>query len=328
VTRLGVSEAGVDTISIAFRPEREAALDALRATRHREGPQGSLVLDQRGPDGGRVIGWPGYGVIAYEGRLGALLAGDEGDHSLQPSASVRAGATAARAAIADVIGVDPGARAEVRRFDLASELRFAERWEGVAFLRTCEGMCPPKAQVVVHRADDGTPMTVYVKTPQRGQVVNRIYDKGRESGSDPSGLRIRLESQNRPKKAKRWTPDVFAGLDLSPTFGRTMSHYLKHEQVVTAGPDAAVTRLIGKAASGELTVARAERLAGAVAFLKAAGRAAYEDPSREGSSRRRPATRRLKALRDAGISLDYDLPSESVVPVGQLLSSAIERFTV
>jgi hypothetical protein len=327
VSPLAYAGSGVDTVSIAFRPKREGALEAFRRTAHRDGAAGVLVANERGADGGRVMCWPGFGVIALETRLGALLAGDAENHALAPARAIKQAAPTARLVINDVIGSDPGEHAEVRRFDLASELYGDESWEGLALLRTLAGMCPPRSQVTVHYADDHTPMTVYHRTAKRGVVQDRAYDKGRESGSDPPGRRIRLESQNRPKKAERYTPEVLAKLDLAPIFGRTMSHYLQEQEVVAAGPDAALTHLVGKATRGELSLAKAERLVGVVAIMRYAGRTAYQD---EGSSARvnnNRSARRLRALREAGISLDDNLPPEATVPVGQLLTQAIDSFT-
>lgn len=314
-------------MSYAYRPEGESVFAAVRAANHRGGAAGSLVCDERGPDGGRLLAWPGHGLVAYETRLEALLAGDAAHHGLAPVAGLPAGCTAARLAVKDLIGADPGDKAEVRRFDLAAEIRFEQSSEGLAFLASLRGMCPPRARVT-HEVDaSGAVMTAYVRTEKRGVVLSRAYDKGRESGSDPPGHRIRIESQNRPKKAERYRPEVLATLDLSSTFGRTMRHYLTAKQIVAAGPDGAVTEVIAKAHRGELGIARAERLVGSVAFLKHAGRAAYHDPALTAKENNRRSARRLKALRDAGVALEHELPSEAVVPTSDLLRTAISEFT-
>jgi len=148
-----------------------------------------------------------------------------------------------------------------------------------------------------------------------------------ESGSDPPGLRIRVESQNRPPKARRYRPDVLASLDLAPVFGRTMRHYLTAERLVAAGPDGAVAELVAEAQRGRLSMARAEKLAGSVGFLKHAGRAAYHDPALSAKENNRRSARRLKALRDAGVALEHELPPAAVVPTSELLRSAIAEFT-
>ena len=261
-----VSVAGVDTVSYAYRPEGEAPFRAIRRAKHRDGAAGALVCDERGPDGGRLMSWPGHGLIAYETRLGALLAGNAEDHSLAPVAAIGMGSTAARLVVDDLVGVDLGEAVEVRRFDLAAEIRFDQSTEGLAFMASMRGICPPRARVT-HEVDvSGAVMTAYVRTEKRGVVLSRVYDKGRESRSDPPGRRIRVESQNRPPKSRRCRPHVLAELDLAPVFGRTLSHYLTAERVVAAGPDGAVAELVAKAHRGELSLAKAERLVGSMAF--------------------------------------------------------------
>lgn len=326
-TNSRVIASGVDTVSYAFRQKDERALSAFRATAHRGGAAGALITDERGPDGGRVMSWPGHGLLVHESRLGALLAGDGDDHSLVAARELVAGATAARYAIADVIGEDPGSAVEVRRFDLASELRFGAGPDGLAFLDSLVGICPARARVDVVRGDDHHAQTVYVKTAKRGVVLSRVYDKGRESGTDPPGERIRIESQNRPPKARRYSPEVLSQLDLSSTFGRTMTAYLDADEVVAAGPTAAVGQLLSLAHRGDLTFARAQSLIGAVAILQYAGRAGYHDPGVSTKENNRRSSRRLKGLRDAGITLDAELPAEALVPTSKLLRDAIAEFS-
>ena len=334
-----VTASGVDTVSFAFRPEGRSYFDvveAFRAKPHRHGSAGSLVADERGPDGGRVMLFgassgaePGRaGVVAIESRLGALLSMDSEDHRLVAADRLHLGGVTARVLVAEQLGVDPGPATEVRRYDLASELRFRAACDGLAFLRTVAGLVPARARGTVEVNADGSVMTAYARTAKRGVVHARIYDKGRESGSDPPGHRVRIESQNRPPKSRRHHPEALSQLDLKATFGRTMNPYLQADELVVAGADGAVAELVARAVRGEISHNRAERLAGSVAFLKHGGRAVYD---RDGSNRVRNnerSARRLKALRDAGIVLSDELPAESTVPVSELLRDAVSRFTV
>jgi hypothetical protein len=317
----------VDTVSFGYRPTSEAVFAAAKAAPHRPGPAGALICDGRGPDGGRLIVWPGHRLVAYESRLAALLAGDAGEHGLATVSELPAGSGCARLAADEILGADPGEDgAEVRRFDLAAEVLFKQPAEGFAFLASLRGICPPRARTTQEVDVTGAVMTAYVRTERRGVVLSRIYDKGRESGSHRPGLRVRIESQNRPPKAARHTPETLAKLNLAPTFGRTMKHYLTAEQLVTAGPDGAAAELVAKAHKGEIGFLRAERLAGSVAFLKYAGRCAYHDPDNSAKENNRRSARRLKALRDAGIALEHELDPEAVVPVSQIMRDAIEGF--
>ena len=318
----------MDTVSFGYRPSSDAVFAAAKAAPHRPGPAGAIICEKRGPDGGRLIAWPAHGLVAYESRLGALLAGDEREHGLGPVSELPTGSVCARLAADEILGADPGEDgAEVRRFDLAAEIMFRQPPEGLAFLASLRGICPPRARTT-HEVDAaGVVMTAYVRTQGRGVVLSRAYDKGRESGSHPAGLRIRLESQNRPAKAARQTPETLAETNLAPIFGRTMRHYLEAEQLVAAGPDGATAALVAKAHKGEIGIARAERLAGSIAFLKYAGRATYHDPDRSAKENNRRSARRLKALRDAGITLDHELDDEAQVPTSELIRGAVERFT-
>jgi hypothetical protein len=317
---------GLDTTSFAFRGLSSKVVDAFMAKPHRSSAGGSLVTDERGEDGGRLLYWPGHDVMAYESRLGALLAGSGANHELVRAERVPTGAVSARAMASELIGADPGARVEVRRFDLAVELRFENAAEGHVFLRTLGGMCPARHRVTHERDAAGLLMTVYHRTERAGVVKLRAYDKGRESGSDPPGRRVRIERQNRPPKSARFSPDVFAKLDLRGTFASTMSHYLKAEKVVAAGVDGAVSQLVAKAVRGEISPAKAERLAGSIAFLRYGGRAVYDRPGDARKTNLKRSSARLAKLRQAGIALEDELPAESVVPVSELVRQAVEEF--
>jgi hypothetical protein len=323
-----LSSSGVDTVSFAFRPVGSAwfeAVDGFRARPHRFGPAGALIADERGPDGGRLLCYPAFDVLAVETRLAALLALDSECHDLAPARDLVEGERYARSILGQRVGADVG-RCEVRRVDLASELRFGTSAEGLAFLRAVAGFVAPRQRATNEVAVDGSVMTHYARTAKRGVVHARIYDKGRESGSDPPGLRVRIESQNRPPKAKRYSPEVLASLDLTAMFGRTMQPYLHTEELTVAGPDGAVADIAALAVRGDITHARAEKLLGSIVLLKHGGRAVYDRGVSSRVENNKRSSRRLKALRDAGVTLSDELPSEAVVPVSALLRDAISRF--
>jgi hypothetical protein len=208
---------------------------------------------------------------------------------------------------------------EVRRFDLAHEFSFDTGPEGLAFLRTLAGMCPPRRKLDVVTGPDGQPQTVYVRQAKSFVVTERAYDKGVESGSHPPGRRIRYEAQRRPVKSGRMTPQTVASADLRSEFGRSLRPYVNgNESLVAAGPSATVELLMGQVARGELSMTRAERMIGSVEVLRRFGRAVYPDVQQQ--------QRRLRSLRDAGVSLEEELPAAAVVPVGRLLADAVESF--
>ncbi len=321
-----LTASGVDTISYGYRHNDDAVLDAFMDRPAAIGPGGSLILKQRGACGGRAMAYRAHGLVVYESRLGALLASSDECHDLAPSCQTLRGSEVAREQLAKLLRHEPGRCAEVRRFDLAAEVTFEEPAQGFAFLAALVGVCPPRAKINVYKGVDGHVQTVNVVTQGRGVILQRVYDKGRESGSHEPGHRIRLESQNRPAKSARFGPGTFSTLDLAPTYGRTMQHHLNAEELVAAGPDGATDHLVGMATRGELSVARASRLAGDIAFLKYAGRAAFHDPDQPAKINNNRSARRLKALRDAGVTLDEELPSDAVIPVSQLLRDAVNSF--
>jgi hypothetical protein len=323
-----LSSSGVDTVSFAFRPPGRAgfeAVDEFRACSHRLGPAGALIADARGSDGGRVMCFPSSGLLAIETRLAALVAFESESHDLAPVRDLVQGGRNAREIVGGIVGGDLGP-CEVRRADLAAELRFDEAAEGLAFLRGVSGLCPARMRSTLEVAGDGSVMTAYVRTAKRGVVHSRIYDKGRESGSDPPGLRVRIESQNRWPKAKRQSPEVLANRDLRPMFGRTVQPYLQTDEIAVAGPDGAVREIVGRVVRGEMAQARALAVLGTIDMLKYGGRAAFD---RQGSTRvenNRRSSRQLRLLRDEGIVLSELLPPEAVVPVSALLRDCVARF--
>jgi len=280
------------------------------------------VFDERGPGGTRLGAFVGYGVVWLEGRLSALLSGDAGSWALCPKVGLQAADTVAREALERIACVGMfGARecsdGELRRYDLAFEHQFGHGPHGLAFLRTCAELLVPGRKTDVWRGPDGQVQTVYWRTPKRGVVTERIYDKGVESGSHAPGERIRIEVQRRPARAKRQRPAIVARRDLAPEFGRQMAPYLS-EDVVATGLDGAVDELVGKALRGELSMAKMERLVGTLDVLRRYGRAVYPDE--------RQQRRRVADVRNCGVVVDEALPPGATVPVGQLLREAVEAF--
>jgi hypothetical protein len=317
-----VTVSGVDSCSIAFRVAHQDWSDLLLSKPHVRTAHGGVIFRQAGP-GGTKLGAHGRGLVWWEGRLDALLTDSARSWNLRPASDVPAAAQAAAAAFSALAGepMDYGLQApqaEVRRFDLAHEFGFEDGREGLAFLRTLAGMCPPRRKLNVWKGADGQPQTVYGRFERSGVVDFRLYDKGVESGSHPPGERLRYEVQRRPPRSRRHRPEVIGGLDLRGEFGRSIRPYLEGGSVIAAGTKATVGKLAQQAAAGEMSIAKAERLAGTVEFLREYGRAIYGDE--------RKARRRLQGLREAGIALEDELPPDRVVPVGELLREAVESF--
>ena len=244
---------------------------------------------------------------------------DRGDaYALRIPADVPQGARVCELALGLLAGAPVESQCEVRRFDLAHELEFENFRDGLSFLRTAAGLNPPRRMTVPY-IKGGTIQTVYYRLPKSGVVDARLYDKGVESGSHRAGERIRIEAQRRPAKSQRFAPEVLAAdVDLGAEFGRSIIPQLASEELVSAGTGAAFEHLVQQAASGEIGDAKAERLIGTLAIMQRYGRSYYSEPWKQ--------RRRLADLRDAGIALDDVLPSDRIVPVGQLLRDAVESF--
>jgi hypothetical protein len=313
----------LDTCSVAFRPTSQDWTDLLLAQPHRPAAAGGIVFLQKGP-GGTKLGAHGRGLFWLEGRADAVVTDSEDGWNLRPVVDVVDVERIARHAFDELAG-EPAEDyelrppAEVRRFDLAHEFHFDQGADGLAFLRTVAGMCPPRRKLDVWKGQDGQPQTVYVRQAGSAVVTERLYDKGVESKSHAPGERLRYEAQRRPPKSLRMRPDTLASVDLGAEYGRSISAYVKgSEDVIAAGPEATVEHLASQVARGELSVAKAERMIGTVALLRQYGRAIYPEV--------RQQQRRLRGLRDAGVALDTELPPERIVPVGQLLRDSMESF--
>jgi hypothetical protein len=316
-----MSACGVDTISLAWRPRDDHPFDALREVGYKPGPSGAMICRERGPGDERIVAYPANGLLTMEGRMGAILNGDAEDHSLVSAKRAPDAERACERTLRELLAYEPDQHTicEVRRYDLAREISFREGADGLAFLRTLAGIHPARTRTTLEVGVDGQVQTVYVRTPKRGEVQQRHYDKGVEAGTHPPGQRVRLESQLRPAKDKRVATTTLARLDLAPHFIRRMEPYVSNtENLVAAGSTAALDELLGRVAREELTMARAERLAGSLAILRVHGRTIYTEQQGQ---------RRLRALREAGIALETELPADRTVPVGELLRQAMKDFS-
>jgi hypothetical protein len=321
-----VSASGVDTVRFVHRLPGVDLRAVFGQLGYRHGSNGSILANSSTCSGSRVVAWPSHGLLAHEGRLAELLLG-RGDHSLGAISDVPVGAEIVRDELVEMLCVDPGAGALIGRLDLAADIDFDAPSEGLAFLRSLRGICPPRARITTETHADGSPMCVYVRTPKRGTVLARAYDKGRETGAYAAGERVRIEAQIRLPSTKRCAARDVEHLDAAVLFGRTWRSYTESDEIVVAGPDGATAHLVALMNTRRMTYANAERLAGTVQILKHVGRAAYHDPAEGTKANSRRSARRLKALRDAGIALEYELGGEVVVPTSELLRAAIASFS-
>ena len=131
------------------------------------------------------------------------------------------------------------------------------------------------------------------------------------------GRRVRFEVQRRYPKNRALVPRGVQALNLRQVYGEAVSPYTTRE-AVAVGRDQAEERLIELAASGAISMAKAERLVGTIGFLNRAGRGIYADSS---------GRRRLAELRALGITPEAVAPVERTVPVGRLLRESLESWS-
>jgi hypothetical protein len=279
--------------------------------------RGRMLLDS--PESGlRVMAWPQFGVIKGECRLAALLDGSRKSYRLADRDELLHADGVMRAQIRGLVGSAPeGGPPGVSRFDLTTEHEF-DAAQGQAVLKATRALCPPAYVRDVTTQADGVVRAVAVKTARSHRTVFRAYDKGLESGSHPAGERVRLEAQCRARPGQRLSPAELVDADLRRQFGRVIDPFLRGDPLVVTNAAGVTEQLVAKVARDELTIRRAEGLIGAAEVLRHFGRAIYGDD--------RKSWRRLKALRDAGVAVDDELPAGAAIPVSELLRQAVEQF--
>jgi hypothetical protein len=279
--RFGLGAHGLDTVAFRFRPGWPEFLDQLLRNATHRASGGSVIFDQK--PGGIVCAIVG-GVLCVEGRLAPLLTGERESWDLRPASDVYLGEQAARRVVEQLAGVpmDGGREyfsdGEVARLDLAHEFRFEDSADGLAFLSTLAALRPALRKVSPVFSGDGTVETVYFRSPKRFVVLERVYDKGVESGSHPAGHRVRLEVQRRYPRSRALVPRTVPNVDLGGIYGQSVAPYAAHESVAV-GRVEAEERLVSMVARGEMTIAEAERILGTISILSHTGRSIYADSS-------------------------------------------------
>lgn len=309
--------AGLDTVSAIWGDEGGSELlSALAAAPTIPYARGQLLTD-RTPSGMRVMSWPEMGVVKVEGRLAAAIDKSHQSHRLAERDELRQIGDVMSDELEELLGCRPSTRAVgVGRYDLVTERDFQDGNDGRQLLRAMRALCPPRCKLKVH----STPMGVETVTVLSGRrSIFRAYDKGLESGTAAPGERIRFEAQVQRAKAARQGPNATAESDLRAAFGRTIEPFMQGAPVTVTTASGVVDQVAEKLSTGELSVAKAERLVGAAELLRRYGRGIYVDDWR--------SARRLRDLRDVGIAIDDQLPEGTTVPVSELLQAALEEWS-
>jgi hypothetical protein len=297
----GTSCSGIDTCSFAFRPNDMKAVDRLWERPSRSGPLGSRILDSRLPGDARVLLFPGA-LVAVEGRLQAIHAANERDHRLAPVSLLPAVAANVR----DQLDLQ-GSPTEMRRVDLAADQLFTHGSDGVALLRSLATFHAARRKSVRWLAEDGQSVeTVYWVTP-KGLVQLRAYDAGVKHESHRRGERIRVERQWKPPKTRRMTPELVASTDLRALYADALNGWTVARNAAVVSTDQIAGVLLERVDDGQLTLRKAERIAGTLALL----RAGHDD-----RFSRDQRYRRLRELRQLGLAVEDEPPTTEIDVLG------------
>jgi hypothetical protein len=291
--------AGVDTVRFRFRGDVDGHERFARSGPHREGPRGELFRQE---DGVRV-GALRDGTLYAESRLAVLVHGSD-DHSLLPISTLRDGARSA----GERFGFEVDASiVAIGRLDVAAELRFEDRRDGLAFLHALSLADVPWAKVGTEGKKRENIQTVNFRSTRGRTILMRAYDKGVESGLAPAGELIRFERQRRYRKRSELSVSAASELDVAELFiGRELESLVRVTAEVVCDEWGAVDRLNELVRWGAIKASKADALAG---FLVRRG---------EGH---KPSTwySRWSALRELGILVDPLARERSAVPVGEHL---------
>lgn len=254
------------------------------------------------------------GMIYYEGRAAAFLAGDPRDHSL---AAVQDLTSAEQAAliIAEQNGMrfSEGSLARLGRIDLAAELRFDEPDEGSAFLHSLAALDVPWCKSRVDGRKGSHLETVSFHGTRGSTIYLRAYDKGIESGTHSPGKRIRVERQKRYRKTKEPRAVDLNVLDFQKAYvGREFARLAELPSATVCNvPDAA--DVLWERAE---TWSQFERLAG---YITMGAYIAYPEHIEY---------RRQAELRNLGIFVDPAQNERIDVPVGRYLETLATAWAV
>ena len=327
----------MDTVSFAWRPtEDEVLWDRLQnatksnlrsiaglwRVRPSGVPGGWMLSDPLGA--ARWFFFPDSRLIFAEGRLGAMLSGNDGDFSLAPFSSLPDAPWELEKHLVPVLGHDEedgigGKGTALRRLDLAAELRWEDPSDGLAALRALGTLSIPRVKVCEWRHEGRTETVSYYTNTKKRKLLMRIYDKGVQTRSAAPGTLLRFERQHRWAKSDQ--PQVLDfSFDADPAglwLDRFEDWAESAQRLAVEGGEASQLHLIEAVERGELDREKAERLIGALAVAQLRGESWWADLGKPHLGQRR--RRDLDAL---GVTL---APSGEPVPE-VALGAAIEAL--
>jgi hypothetical protein len=269
--------------------------------------------------GGRLFFYPHLRLIYIEGRLAALLAGDENASGLTPSGQLGNAADVAARNISTLLNPHTivGEKSSLRRADLTADVRFSAA-QGRRFLYALANVALPRLKMNVYKKD-GRVETIYWLTPKRGLVRLRVYDKSVESKSGAAGTLIRVEQQRRFVGKQQPSPHEWARADLGRTWQGQLKAWEATEDVVVADLNGMQRVILQAVSEDKLSAFKAERLLGTLLLR---GRGMGKD---WWTAQGKPHLwgRRERELRDLGLILDEDGlgrdQKEAELPLGTVL---------
>jgi hypothetical protein len=250
---------GIDTVRYRFRSDPCGKLRFCNSGDYQEGPPGEVY---RQADGIR-IGAHHDGTLYAEGRLANILYGPN-DHSLPPAIALRAGALLASEKFG--FPVDHRRHAAIGRVDVATELRFDDGNDGLAFLHALSLADVPWAKVGTEGKKRDRIETVVFRSARGRTVLMRAYDKGVESQTAAPGEIIRFERQRRYRKSVELSLVRAVDLDLRSVFvGRELRSLAEVSAEVVCDLWGAIDRLNELVLEGTIAAPKGDALAGLLA---------------------------------------------------------------
>ncbi len=261
-------------------------------------------------------------MIYIEGRLAALLACDEQASGLASPSQLETASNLSARAVSRLLFPSSlvGEKCYLRRADLSADVFFTYPDQGLRFLRGLAALDLPRTKTDAWRKD-GRIETIYYRTPSRGRVRLRIYDKGAEAGSAPPGQLLRLEHQWRFEKRNQREPSSMARDDLGRMWEGQLKTWEAADNVVVADLNGTQRVIVNAVNEGTLSAFTAERLLG---HLLLRGRGMTKE---WWSAKGKPYlwSRRSRELRQLGLILDENglggSQEEAELPLGTVLRS-------
>jgi hypothetical protein len=347
-----ILDRGIDTCSIAFRPDeletiwkhlavgeelgrRVGSEEAIILADHRIQRRGGWFFEVSEPiAGARWFWWRNHRTIVCEGRL-ARIAGEVEDEDGGPATlgslqDLRTAAVVAPYFFEHMTWPSrlPAEGGRLRRLDLAVDLGFPAPCGlqssplGLQFLTMMSCLNVPGLQRTVWYGGSQA-QTVYFR---RGKVLKfRVYDKSVQSGTGPAGTHIRIERQLRWPKRDQPRPGDITAADLERLWTGELKAWAEAGQTVTVGGITEVhAAILAAVDAGLLSPLAGEKLLGYTAY-KAMGRGgAWWKANRQGHM----AARREAELRSLGVCLaPAGHAAVAKLPIGPILNAVRDAWT-